>query len=117
MSTQPRKTSAKKAAAKKTTVTQEPDPQQEQAAPGVAIANQAAFAQALGLNPESILPNSMRIEFNQQGVALVIFTAAMGVNPQQLAYAFMASSGMMGDGADGQPTPIPTPDPEGDETE
>lgn len=77
--------------------------------PGVAIADQAAFMRALGIDPGLAVQNSARIEFNANGVAILTYQAVVPVAPQQLAVAFMASSGLLGGGADDRPEPTDQP--------
>jgi len=61
---------------------------------GVAIPDQAAFAAALGLDPQFVVRNSVHVEFDTNGVALVRYSAFLPVTPQELAMAFVASAGI-----------------------
>lgn len=96
------------AAAKKATVAQKDKPAEmtgEQQAPAV-IADQAKFLTVLGVNPDLAVLNSVRVEFSPQGVPHVFYQAMLPVTPMQLGMAFMASSGMLGQGAGGTSEPI-----------
>lgn len=68
--------------------------------------DQPEFLRALGIDPEMVLANTISIEFNAQGVALVGFRAVVGVTPQQLGMAFMRAGGMFGAGAGGESSPV-----------
>lgn len=70
------------------------------------IADQAAFLRVLGVDPNMVGRNSIRIEFNANGTAVVSFTTMLSVTPQALGMAFMASGGLLGGGADAQSEPV-----------
>lgn len=116
MSTRPtKKTAAKaktRAAATKPREVPEADQAEQNGQPAIQSADRAQFARALGLNPDFMI-GSPKVEFDSNGVPYVTYTAVQPVTPQQLAYAFMASGGMLGQGADGEAVEIVGEDPEG----
>lgn len=74
------------------------------------IANKAAFLQAIGVDPATVVDNSLAVSFAPDGTPIVQFTVAVGVPPHILGLAFMASSGgMNGAGGDSVPLEPPTP--------
>lgn len=56
------------------------------------IANEAAFVQTLGIDPNSVQQGSVRIEFIE-GRPVVRYAAAIVVPPHLVGLAFMAAAG------------------------
>lgn len=75
------------------------------------IADQGAFLRQLGIDPRSVVPNSLTVEFNPEGIAVVSYRVMIGVDPQSLGLAFLAGSNSLGGGAAAESQPIEDGDP------
>lgn len=80
--------------------------QTPEAQPLSTTVDQRAFLSALGINPETVMANSIQIGFGPDGTAIVQYTTVAGVTPQALGMAFLAGGGMLGGGAGAESEPV-----------